>query len=76
MLIPSRLRAACLGHSSIKTTLDIYGHLFEPLDQEAVDRLEELVISAMAHGTRIRRLTRIPPNAGNPCVARVSARWR
>ena len=55
MLIPSRLRAACLGHSSIKTTLDIYGHLFEPLDQEAADRLEGLVVGAIAHETRTER---------------------
>lgn len=30
-----------LGHTSIKTTLDTYGHLFEGLDEAAADRLEE-----------------------------------
>ena len=44
-----------LGHSSIKTTLDIYGHLYEPLDKEAADRLEELVVGAIAHETRTDR---------------------
>ena len=29
-----------LGHASIKTTLDTYGHLFEGLDEAAADRLE------------------------------------
>jgi integrase len=30
-----------LGHASIRTTLDTYGHLLEGLDQTAADRLEE-----------------------------------
>ena len=46
---------ARLGHSSIKTTLDIYGHLYEPLDEEAADRLEEMVVGAIAPGTRPER---------------------
>jgi integrase len=29
-----------LGHASIETTLDTYGHLFEGLDEAAADRLE------------------------------------
>jgi integrase len=28
-----------LGHSSIKVTLDTYGHLFEGLDEAAAERL-------------------------------------
>ena len=28
-----------LGHASIATTLDTYGHLFEGLDEVAADRL-------------------------------------
>jgi integrase len=31
-----------LGHASIKTTLDTYGHLFDGLDEAAADRLDEL----------------------------------
>jgi integrase len=30
-----------LGHASIGTTLDTYGHLFEGLDEAAADRLED-----------------------------------
>jgi integrase len=30
-----------LGHASIRTTLDTYGHLFEGLDEAAADRLGE-----------------------------------
>ena len=29
-----------LGHSSIKVTLDEYGHLFEGLDQDVADKLD------------------------------------
>ena len=29
-----------LGHASIKTTLDTYGHLFGALDEAAADRLD------------------------------------
>lgn len=31
-----------LGHASIKTTLDTYGHLFDGLDEAAADRLDEV----------------------------------
>ena len=31
---------ARLGHTSISTTLDTYGHLFEGLDEAAADRLD------------------------------------
>lgn len=30
-----------LGHASIKTTLDTYGHLFDGMDEAAADRLDE-----------------------------------
>jgi len=33
---------ARLGHASIKTTLDTYGHLFDGLDEAAADRLDEV----------------------------------
>lgn len=32
-----------LGHASIRTTLDVYGHLFEGLDQAAADALDEAI---------------------------------
>ncbi len=31
-----------LGHASIRTTLDTYGHLFDGLDEAAADRLDEV----------------------------------
>jgi hypothetical protein len=41
-----------LGRSSIKTTLDIDGHLYEPLNRIAADRLEQFPADAIAHPTR------------------------
>ena len=38
-----------LGHASIKTTLDTYGHLFEGLDGAAADRLEATFAAADVH---------------------------
>ena len=38
-----------LGHASIKTTLDTYGHLFEGLAEAATDRLESTYAAADAH---------------------------
>ena len=32
-----------LGHASIRTTLDIYGHLIEGLDEAAADALDEAI---------------------------------
>jgi hypothetical protein len=31
-----------VGHSSITVTLDVYGHLFESLHEDVVDRLDDL----------------------------------
>jgi len=50
-----KLLQARLGHTSIKTTLDIYGHLYEPLDEVAADRLEQIIADAIAHRTRAER---------------------
>ncbi|NOY54416.1 MAG: tyrosine-type recombinase/integrase, partial [Actinobacteria bacterium] len=50
-----KLLQARLGHTSIKTTLDIYGHLYEPLDEVAADRLEQIIADAIAHRTRTER---------------------
>ena len=50
-----KLLQSRLGHTSIKTTLDIYGHLYEPLDEIAADRLEQLIADAIAHRTRAER---------------------
>jgi len=53
--IHPKLLQARLGHTSIKTTLDVYGHLYEPLDEIAADRLEQLIANAIAHRTRAER---------------------
>ena len=31
-----------LGHASIKTTLDTYGHLFDGMDEAAAERLNDV----------------------------------
>lgn len=41
-----------LGHASIRTTYDIYGHLFEGRDREAADRLEEVARRALTDTRR------------------------
>lgn len=42
-----------LGHKDIKTTMNVYGHLFPELDEELTDRLDETLRSA---GERVQRL--------------------
>ncbi len=37
-----------LGHASIKTTLDVYGHLFDGLDGAAADAIDALWNSSAA----------------------------
>ncbi|HUP16380.1 MAG TPA: tyrosine-type recombinase/integrase [Acidimicrobiia bacterium] len=43
-----------LGHTSVRTVLDIYGHLFEGIDQQAADRLDESVRSSSADQVRTK----------------------
>jgi len=50
-----KLLQSRLGHTSIKTTLDIYGHLYEPLDEVAADRLEQPIANEIAHRTHTER---------------------
>ena len=42
-----------LGHASIKTTLDVYGHLYEGLDGAAADALDGAFRRAAADSVRI-----------------------
>ncbi len=35
-----------LGHASITTTLNVYGHLFPSLDEELAGRLDAMAIAA------------------------------
>ncbi len=41
-----------LGNSSIKVTLDRYGHLFEGLDEAAAARLDEMLASSLPEQSR------------------------
>ena len=41
-----------LSHTSIRTTLDLYGHLFSGLDQTAADGLDRLMRAADAAPAR------------------------
>ena len=44
-----------LGHASIKTTLDTYGHLFDGLDEAAADRLDATWHASRADPALMRR---------------------
>jgi len=48
-----------LGHSSIKVTLDTYGHLFDGLDEAAAVRLDEAFTSVPTYGSRSQGLNRV-----------------
>jgi integrase len=39
-----------LGHSSIKLTMDTYGHLFEGSDRDSADKMEQLFGNALRNG--------------------------
>ena len=41
--------AARLGHASVRTVLDVYGHLYQGLDQAAADRLDGILSRQLPH---------------------------
>lgn len=41
-----------LGHASIRTSYDVYGHLFEGRDQEAADALDQARARILADASR------------------------
>jgi hypothetical protein len=43
-----------LGHASITTTLDLYGHLFDTLQDEAADRLDAIYRAVREGGQVVR----------------------
>ena len=47
-----KLVQARLGHASIKTMLDVYGHRYDPLDTPAANELEQLIAQTTARETR------------------------
>ena len=48
-----------LGHASIKTTLDTYGHLFDGLDEAAADRLEATYLASPSNPPKAASLTAV-----------------
>jgi integrase len=40
-----------MGHSKVSTTLDIYAHLFNKVNQESACKLEETVFNPTGHKT-------------------------
>jgi len=44
--------AARLGHKSVRTVLDVYGHIYEGMDEEAAGRLEEAISHHLAASMR------------------------
>jgi len=41
-----KISADRLGHTSVRTVLDVYGHLCEGADEAAAERLEKSIVSA------------------------------
>ena len=35
-----------LGHTSVRTVLDVYGHLYQGADEAAAERLEESIVAS------------------------------
>ncbi len=53
-----------LGHSSIKVTLDTYGHLFPALDEALTESLDEQFQNAISNDARpARGLSELPLSA-------------
>jgi integrase len=52
-----------LGHASITTTLDLYGHLFDTLQEEAAGRLDA-IYAAAAEGGQVVAMPAGPPGKG------------
>jgi integrase len=53
--------AARLGHASVRTVLDVYGHLYQGLDQAAADRLDSIVSQQLAASPRPERIAAVRP---------------
>ena len=55
--------AARLGHTSVKTVLDVYGQLSEGLDRDAADTLEPPWSRSDVHTLHAAPRTEKPPQA-------------
>jgi integrase len=49
-----------LGHTSVRTVLDTYGHVFENIDSEAAGRLDEAFRRSRADRTRTKARKVVP----------------
>jgi integrase len=56
---PKEIQEA-LGHASIKTTLDVYGHLFPSLQESVSDRLDALYYEALAEEAKPAAVMTLP----------------
>jgi len=55
---PMKLIQSRLGHNSIRVTMDVYGHLMEGLETEAVDRMDAMLEASRGLSVdQLRRLT-------------------
>lgn len=52
---PPRYIADRLGHASTRTVLDVYGHLYEGIDQAAMEGLDRLRSEAQTDTRRVER---------------------
>tara|TARA_R110002110_G_scaffold209763_1_gene422196 strand:- start:766 stop:912 length:147 start_codon:yes stop_codon:yes gene_type:complete len=43
--VPLKTVSETLGHSSIRVTADVYGHLLEPAKTEAADAMDRVLFS-------------------------------
>jgi integrase len=41
--IEPKMISEILGHSRIGITMDLYGHLFDPMRREAADRMDDML---------------------------------
>ena len=63
---PKYLQAQ-MGHSSIRVTLDLYGHLFPDANRGVLDSLDELTAPSTPHRKRASKKTpkeRVPRQRG------------
>jgi integrase len=57
-----------LGHTSVRTVLDVYGHLYEGADEAAADRLDTQILIAMTveRQARLRAIRNGVPKSRTP----------
>lgn len=48
-----------LGHTSVRTVLDVYGHLYEGADEAAAERLDAQIGSRSLHAVELGAVRRL-----------------